>query len=81
MIDLIHREPESHAELVEKRIIVRKQRMDILHQGACDAGEKLVWVICPCGCRLSVVMAFRCFYCGVFFCKVCGATHFAEGKE
>jgi len=76
----IHRAPRNDEELVEKRVIVRKQYTEIFDQGGLDAHERLVWVTCPCSRRLAVSQAYKCLYCGVFFCKACAEIHFGEEK-
>jgi len=72
----------SEEEMLANRVTIRLQGREILEQLAWDRG-KAPRVTCRCGKRLSVLMAFRCFYCGVWFCKECAAEHFAgqEGGE
>jgi len=33
-------------------------------------------VTCPCGCRPTLVFAFHCFHCGLWFCGRCSRRHF-----
>lgn len=40
--------------------------------------EPLAWVICPCGKKLALKMAFRCWFCGLCFCDECSSKHFGE---
>jgi len=34
---------------------------------------------CPCGRKVSIKRMFRCFHCGIWFCRVCGREHFGKG--
>ena len=37
-----------------------------------------------CGCcmkDISIVMAYRCLYCGIWFCRKCGKIHFGDNKK
>jgi predicted nucleic acid binding AN1-type Zn finger protein len=42
---------------------------------------KLVRVTCECGKRPDIRYAFRCYYCGIYFCKVCAGKHFGDSPE
>ena len=33
-------------------------------------------VTCFCGKRISVYYAYRCFFCGLYFCRECASRHF-----
>lgn len=33
-------------------------------------------IVCPCGWRRALTMAFRCLYCGIWFCLPCAEKHF-----
>jgi len=35
-------------------------------------------VICPCGLIRALVKAYRCLYCGLWFCVVCAEVHFGK---
>ena len=35
-------------------------------------------VTCPCGRRLDPLRMWRCFFCGIRFCKECAVDHFGE---
>ena len=37
-------------------------------------------VTCECGTTLPVRFAFRCYYCGGYFCATCAAEHFGESR-
>jgi hypothetical protein len=73
---LIHRPPRNQAELEEKRAAYRKQAKEIFDQVGVDL-ENMLWVTCPCGSRIGLSHAYRCFFCGVRFCETCAAIHFA----
>ena len=53
------------------------EMVEILKSQWTDAVEKRV-VICPCGQRRALEKAFRCLYCGIWFCFNCGEKHFGE---
>ena len=37
---------------------------------------------CPCGKRVSVYYhAYRCFYCGVYFCRDCAKRHLMREEK
>jgi hypothetical protein len=38
-------------------------------------------VTCYCGRTINVNYAFRCFYCGLYFCRICAARHFKNNME
>lgn len=46
-----------------------KQRRQLLNQPTC-------YVLCPCGDDTPLEKAYRCAYCGVFFCLECTERHF-----
>jgi hypothetical protein len=52
---------------------VRGQLSDLSTQ----IGYETLAVSCGrCGHRVSVVRAYRCLYCGVWFCRTCAQLHF-----
>lgn len=36
---------------------------------------------CICGLRRALELAFRCLYCGVWFCGICAGHHFGKSRE
>jgi hypothetical protein len=42
---------------------------------ACDKGT----ITCGCGQLRALTHAFRCLYCGEWFCVPCAEKHFGEG--
>jgi ferredoxin-thioredoxin reductase catalytic subunit len=37
-------------------------------------------IVCPCGQRRALELAFRCLYCGIYFCTNCAERHFGETR-
>lgn len=35
---------------------------------------------CRCGQRVRLWMAFRCLYCGEYFCKGCAEEHYGKSR-
>ena len=35
-------------------------------------------VTCPCGYELDVRQAYKCLFCGIWFCETCAHRHFAQ---
>lgn len=60
-------------EKMEKRVTVRNQIAQL--QGI-DSDKAMV--CCPCGTTLVVWMAYRCLYCGVFYCRTCAQLHYGQ---
>jgi hypothetical protein len=71
IMKVLHDHPKDDNDLIAKRVAVRKQRDELLRQ-------PIVWVTCPCGRRLALRMAFRCWFCGLAFCNECAVEHFGE---
>jgi hypothetical protein len=44
-------------------------------------GKPLPLLHCPCGREMDIAHAYRCAYCGVWWCELCGKRHFAETEE
>lgn len=38
-------------------------------------------VTCGCGTHMRLRLAFRCYYCGCYFCATCAGVHFGESRE
>jgi hypothetical protein len=45
-----------------------------------DAVEKRT-IKCTCGKKRALELAFRCLYCGVWFCADCAGEHFGDSRE
>ena len=70
----LHESPYiTHDQVVTTRSLVSKQCREI--HG--------VTVTCSCGKTVRLAMAFRCYFCGVWFCPTCAKEHFGvpEGWE
>ena len=57
-----------------------------------DVKEKRVWrqtleamgghhVTCCCDKKLPIHFAFRCLYCGEYYCQKCAEVHFGKTRE
>lgn len=55
-----------------KRAFVRKQFEEAKGPGH---------VTCGCGLRLPLRFAYRCLYCGEFYCQSCAEEHFGKTRE
>lgn len=64
---------EEQSNACEK--IIRQQKE--IHVQA----PKIVRVTCDCGKRPDIRCAFRCYYCGIYFCKACAGKHFGDSEE
>ncbi len=62
-------EPDIHG----KRMMLRHQLAQ-LHA----AGVQAVEIDCPCGRRMLVRKAYKCFFCGLWLCSRCAERHFVE---
>lgn len=38
-------------------------------------------VTCGCGLKLPLRFAYRCLYCGEFYCQSCAEAHFGKTRE
>jgi hypothetical protein len=38
-------------------------------------------VYCPCGQLRAITEAFRCLYCGIYFCVDCAERHFGKTRR
>ncbi|MBW2644563.1 MAG: hypothetical protein JRE23_00035 [Deltaproteobacteria bacterium] len=56
---------------LEKREFVRKQTMQAMKSSA---------VNCSCEIEFPLWLAFRCLYCGVYFCQKCAEKHFGKTR-
>lgn len=34
-----------------------------------------------CGRKVGMLFAYRCYYCGIFFCVECAEKHFGKKRE
>jgi len=64
--------PETEAEKYAIRGLLSGQCWEVLHDKT--------RVTCPCGWQLRLTRAFKCFYCGLWFCGRCAERHFHTEK-
>lgn len=62
----------TQEELIAKRVTVRKQYEEIFASNT---------VTCSCGKGLDLKSAFKCRWCGEYYCAKCGEEHFAPEDE
>ncbi len=68
-------------------VISEKERIETLQRVADQSKEwwdhqkKMVKLTCPCGIKESLLDLYRCFYCGIFFCKGCAFHHFEDDEH
>lgn len=69
---------------IDKSPATEEEQFELLEIISAQVGELIavheVRVTCPCGASEIVLLACRCHFCGVFFCRSCAARHFA-GSE
>ena len=70
----LHELPKTEVDIEEKRIALREQRDEI------SKYRLKVYVTCPCGLKVALRYAFRCYFCGMTFCPKCAGKHFGEKK-
>jgi hypothetical protein len=70
MIFDIDKKPETQAEINHIRAILWSQAWEVM---SCETK-----VTCPCGFKTTMNYAYRCFYCGVYFCRKCAERHFKK---
>jgi len=72
LADEVHKAPTCEASRRRKRALLVDQMQEITARGT-------ITVTCPCGQRVPVIMAERCYDCGLWFCRRCARRHF--GRE
>ncbi len=60
----------------ENRIIIVKQTRESIKE--INKHKPAVEVACTCGVKKNILYMYKCFYCGIFFCKKCGEEHFKK---
>jgi hypothetical protein len=69
----VYESEATEEERMQTRATMRGQLTDIMGMPA----HKTLGVNCPdCDKRIALVMAYRCAYCGVWFCHTCAQVHF-----
>ncbi len=51
------------------------------YQEEINVPAKFTDIRCPCLKLVKLRHAYRCLYCGVFFCKECAEQHFGKTVE
>ena len=51
-----------------------------LRQQWADAVERRM-IVCICGRPRALELAFRCLYCGIYFCVNCAERHFGQTRQ
>ena len=59
-----------------KREFVTKQLQELIRQ---DCNNILV--SCECDKKIPIHLAFRCLYCGQYYCQKCAEEHFGKSRE
>lgn len=44
-------------------------------------GESVQKVTCACGTCMPLRFAYKCLYCGQFYCQTCAEEHFGKTRE
>jgi hypothetical protein len=44
-------------------------------------GKSVQEVTCGCGVTMPLRFAYRCLYCGEFYCQTCAEAHFGKTRE
>lgn len=68
-------EAETPMQVIEHQARFIKQQEDD------DNPAKVLSVRCPCLKIVRLKYAYRCLYCGIFYCKDCAEEHFGKTVE
>jgi len=66
-------DPTANMSIPDKRAAYKKQYKQI--RGKCPD------VTCVCGKTINMHYAYRCLYCGIYFCETCAKAHFGQEKD
>ena len=55
-----------------------KLQMDQAADGPREGPQGRPLMQCPCGRDMDVCAAYKCLFCGIWFCAVCARRHFAK---
>lgn len=69
IMQILHRHPQDNDDVAAKRVAIATQSKDLNQQPQ-------VWITCPCGTRLLLRYSYKCWECGIFFCRSCAEKHF-----
>lgn len=73
--EVIDRKPANDGELWERRELIYAQSLQL------GATVLRATVTCPCGTTVALHAAFQCFYCRLYFCRLCAGRHFSEDRQ
>ena len=54
---------------IENRIIIVRQTREAIRTNK---------TTCICGVKKKIIYMYKCFYCGIHFCKKCAEEHFKQ---
>ena len=60
-----------------KQDFVAKQFREAMYQ----EGKTVQEVTCGCGLTMPLRFAYKCLYCGEFYCQSCAEQHFGKTRE
>ena len=69
--ELVDRPARTDDEYRLKRVLTRRQIESV------RLGE---YVPCPCGRKIDLSAAYKCLFCGVWFCRTCAERHFGPQR-
>lgn len=62
---------------MDKAAFVAKQFKEAMYH----EGEAVQKVTCGCGLTMPLRFAYRCLYCGEYYCMACAERHFGKTRE
>ena len=71
----IHDQPTTEEEIERNVVLIRQQTRELVKQ----LGVMKLWPRIPCACcakSTHLKDAYRCYYCGLYFCTRCAPEHF-----
>jgi len=71
---LVDREPQNE---IERDLILSEQRKQLIELGSAMNHH----ITCPCGNSIPISLAFKCFYCWIWFCRNCAERHFESSSR
>lgn len=63
---------------------LREQNLRIAQSQCLEARKGLLghYITCgDCGKKVELIWAYRCYFCGIFFCEHCAGKHFGGSRE
>jgi len=62
----------NQKDIIKKREVVARQFKEAINTHS---------VTCGCDNKLPLPYAFRCLYCGEYYCQKCAEIHFGKTRE